>query len=189
MRQFVRSLPQHDRTKPILTPAVYEQYQPGFGAMLLNMLRNRNLNWVASTKVLYLLTGPILLSAATIGIVGHNRKELTPELLADFATLLGIPAGDLAALAGIEPPDVISPRDPTPVDMAELIWDARRRRLAGKSREQEDSSRRKYARNVSSKTAGWTAGLGGSTGRHNYGRWREQHAEIEGMRHDAVLDE
>lgn len=37
-------------------------------------------------------------SASTYGMVGHGRKELTPDLLADFATVLGIPADDLAVL-------------------------------------------------------------------------------------------
>ncbi|MEU8943679.1 hypothetical protein AB0C97_37465 [Streptomyces goshikiensis] len=88
------------------------------------MLGNRNLNWTASAKTLYHLTGR-LLAAATIGAIGHGRKEITPGLLADFATLLGIPTRDLAALTGIEPPDQTPPQNPAAADVAELIWDIR----------------------------------------------------------------
>jgi hypothetical protein len=40
-----------------------------------------------------------------IGLIGRARKEVTPALLTVFADALGIPAGDLAALAGMSPPE------------------------------------------------------------------------------------
>lgn len=59
-------------------------------------------------------------------MVGAGRKALTADLVADFATVLGIPAGDLAALTGTMPSaEPHSPR-PEAVGMAELIWDLRR---------------------------------------------------------------
>ncbi|MFD7263984.1 hypothetical protein [Streptomyces sp. NPDC059874] len=88
------------------------------------MLGNRNLNWTASAKTLYHLTGR-LLATATIGAIGHGRKEVTPDLLADFAILLGIHAHDLGALTGIDPPDQTPPQNPAAADVAELIWDIR----------------------------------------------------------------
>ena len=58
--------------------------------------------------------------------MGAGRKELTPGLLADYATVLGIPLADLAALTDIEPPDPPPPQNPAAPHVAELIWDVRR---------------------------------------------------------------
>lgn len=41
-----------------------------------------------------------MLSASTIGMIGHGRKPLTPELLAGFAAFLDVSARDLGALTG-----------------------------------------------------------------------------------------
>ncbi len=88
------------------------------------MLGNRNLNWTASAKTLYHLTGR-LLAAATIGAIGHGHKEVTPDLLADIATVLGIPSSDLAAMTGTKPPHQTLPPHPATADVAELIWNIR----------------------------------------------------------------
>ncbi|MFC9293805.1 hypothetical protein ACFTWH_35965 [Streptomyces sp. NPDC057011] len=55
---------------------------------------------MAGAQTFLALTGRYW-SAATYGQVGHGRVELTPDLVADFATVLGIRADDLAALTGI----------------------------------------------------------------------------------------
>ena len=60
------------------------------------MIRNRNLGWVAAAKALYLLGGSHPMSASTVGMLGRGRKGITPRLLADFAAVLGIDAGDLS---------------------------------------------------------------------------------------------
>ncbi|GAA2158425.1 hypothetical protein GCM10009760_61410 [Kitasatospora kazusensis] len=129
--RYARSLPQEDRTVPVRTPRSHEQYQLSFGAVLLHMLANRNLDWVSSAKVLYLLSG-LYVSASTIGGVGHGRVELARDLLADFAVVLGIRVGDLAAMAG---PAVevnarlgehIQRQHSAGPDMAELIAELRR---------------------------------------------------------------
>lgn len=126
LRQLVQSLPQRDRIAEALTLPVYEQYKPSFGATVVRMLRNRNLDWLSSAQILYALSGVGPLSAATIGAVGHGNKELSSELLAGFATVLAIPADDLAAMAGVE----LAPGAPQPhaaaKDVAELIWEIRR---------------------------------------------------------------
>lgn len=124
--RLVRSLPQWDRTQPVPPPQKREQYEPGFGAVLVRMLGNRNLDWSGGVWALGLLTRHLYLSAATIGMVGHGRKELTPDLLVGFATVLGIPADDLAAITGIEPAGDISPPNPAAAEVAELIWEVRR---------------------------------------------------------------
>jgi hypothetical protein len=127
LRQLVWSLPQEGRAHPVPPLPAYEQYQPGFGALLLGMFRNRNLDRSGAAGALARLTnGHVYLSPSTIGMVGDGRKELTPSLLAGFATGLGIAADDLAALVGIEPPRGAPPQDPAAADVAELIWDVRR---------------------------------------------------------------
>ena len=125
--EYARSLPQHARTRPVPVPKSYEQYPPGFGAQLMRMLSNRNLNWWQSAETFTRLTGGHLyLSAATVGAVGRDVNKLTPDLLAGFAVVLGIPAGDLAALGDVRLPDGRVPTYSVPVDVAVLIWEVRR---------------------------------------------------------------
>ena len=95
---------------------------PGFGGMLVRMLANRNLGWPSSVKVLYLLGGSFPMSAHVIGAVGHGRRELSPRILADFAAVLGISVGDLAAVGGISQPEEELPISPVAADAAALIW-------------------------------------------------------------------
>lgn len=124
--ELARVMPQQDRTRPVPAPKPYEEYPPGFGGVLLRMLRNRNLNWVSAAKTLYLLGGSHPMSASTVGMLGRGRKEMTPRLLADFAAVLGIDAGGLAAMGGIKLPPQELPVHPCAPEMAELIWEARR---------------------------------------------------------------
>ena len=125
--EYARSLPQHDRTQPVPVPKSYEQYPPGFGALLMRMLSTRNLNWWQSAETFARLTGgQLYLSAATVGALGHDVNRLTPGLLAGFALVLGIPVGDLMALGDIRLPDDGVPAYSVPADMAVLIWEVRR---------------------------------------------------------------
>jgi hypothetical protein len=121
---FTRSLARHDLAVPVPVPKSYEQYPPSFGALLLRMLGNRNLDWGSTAQLLYLLRG-LVLSGSTVGMVGHGRKEVDASLLAGFAAVLGIPAGELAALGGIDLRSDILPLDPAAGDIAELIWHTR----------------------------------------------------------------
>lgn len=126
LRSHVRRLP--DPVENHRPPALkaHEQYGPGAGGVIVRMLHNRNLNWLAATKILYEAGRAGPLSAATIGVIGHGRKRLTPELLIGFATVLAIPATDLAALLGIELRSRVPPVRPEAADLAGLIWDVRR---------------------------------------------------------------
>ncbi|MFI6405970.1 hypothetical protein [Streptomyces sp. NPDC050548] len=89
------------------------------------MIGNRNLNWSGTAKTFLCLTGRYW-SAATYGMVGHGLKELTPDLLVDFGTVLGVPVDTLSVLTGIDVPDGTPPQKPASADVAELIWDVRR---------------------------------------------------------------
>ena len=124
VRRFAASLPREDRTPPAPGPP-YERYPAGPGAVLMRMVRNRNLGRTATAQTFLLVTGRYW-SAATYGMVGAGRVELTPELLIDFSAVLGVPAGDLAALSGVTLPDGLAAPDPAATGVAELIWDVRR---------------------------------------------------------------
>lgn len=105
----------------------YHRYGPGFGAVLLGLTHSRNLSWTCTAKALYAVTdGRIYLAASTIGQVGRGTVEATPELVAGFAGVLGIPAPDLAALGGLRLPDGLPPLHPRAADVAAVIWEARR---------------------------------------------------------------
>ncbi|MFB7619340.1 hypothetical protein [Kitasatospora sp. NPDC056181] len=109
------------------TDRPHHRYEPGFGAVLLELAHSRNLTWTCTAKALYAVTdGRIYLSASTIGGIGRGTVEVTPELVAGFAGLLGIPARDLAALGGIRLPDDLPPLHPRAADVAAVIWEARR---------------------------------------------------------------
>ncbi len=70
----------------------------------MRLLANRNLRWSAGAQVFLYLTGRYW-SPATYAQVGHGLMELSPDLQADYATVLGIRADDLAVLTGIGLPD------------------------------------------------------------------------------------
>jgi len=125
LRQFAQSLPQQPRPESISATPEWKQYQRGFGAIMVKFLENRNLDWRPAVYVLHRMT-PLYLSAATIGSIGHGRKQLTPDELAEFSVVLGIAAGDLAALAGIELPAESERPDPSAAEIPGLIWAARR---------------------------------------------------------------
>ncbi|MFJ9545174.1 hypothetical protein [Streptomyces erythrochromogenes] len=125
LRAFARSLPREERARPAPPAPAYENYPAGPGGVLMRMARNRNLSWSATAKTFPLLTGRYW-SAATYGGVGHGSEPLAPGLVADFSTVLGVPAGTLAALTGVEPlPAAVEPGDGVR-GVAELVRDVRR---------------------------------------------------------------
>ena len=58
-------------------------------------------------------------------MIGRGRKELTPDLLAGFAALLDVPAGELFAFAGIDPPGEVDVPDSADIEFARLVWELR----------------------------------------------------------------
>ncbi|MEU7873508.1 XRE family transcriptional regulator [Dactylosporangium sp. NPDC049140] len=127
LHQLVKSLPQQPRPQgpPPPTPS-YQQYPSSVGGLVLRLLHNRNLNWIGSAKYLFGVGGGNMLSASTIGMIGHGKKTLTPELLAGFAAFLDISSRDLSALTGIDLTSAGPPIHPDSAEAAELIWNARR---------------------------------------------------------------
>ncbi|MGW6847939.1 hypothetical protein ACWGCK_04140 [Streptomyces virginiae] len=125
LRRLAAALPRQDRTRPTPEPRPWEQYPPGPGGLLMRLLANRNLGWSAGAKVFLSLTGRYW-SAATYGQVGWGEVELSPELQADYATVLGIPADDLAVLTGTGLPDGHRPPPRAAVEVAGLVRDVRR---------------------------------------------------------------
>ncbi|MFF9773540.1 hypothetical protein ACF1HJ_07670 [Streptomyces sp. NPDC013978] len=125
LHRFVVALPQAERTRPVPETPPARRYPPGPGALLMRLLENRNLDWPATAKTFGTVTDRYW-AASTFGQVGRGRKPLTPDLLADYAALLDIPADDLSALTGIPLPTTPSTPKLDAPGIAELIWELRR---------------------------------------------------------------
>ncbi|MBL7500251.1 hypothetical protein I6A84_31115 [Frankia sp. CNm7] len=124
LRRYVRSLPQLDG-RQLSPPRRHERFPPGPGGVMMRLFANRNLDQFGAAEVLAWLT-PVYLSGSTYGRIGHGYKELTPGLLAGFATVLDVEFDDLAAVAGLESGSVRRTPDPVAADIARMIWDLRR---------------------------------------------------------------
>ncbi|MBB4958311.1 hypothetical protein [Micromonospora polyrhachis] len=122
LHEFVRSLPEHPPVWPPAPP--HHSYPLGPGEIMLRLLLNRNIR-PYSPKVLYLIGDGPVVSYSTMAMLGPGRTRLTPQYVTAFATVLGIPDDDLAAVAG-----VAAATDPrlhrNHVELARLAWDARR---------------------------------------------------------------
>ncbi|MFB9542414.1 helix-turn-helix domain-containing protein [Micromonospora sagamiensis] len=127
LHELIRAMPQQPRPPgpPPSTPP-YRRYPNGAGSLVLRLLHNRNLNWLGAAKYLFGIGRRDMLSASTIGMIGHGRKTLTPELLAGFAAFLDISPHDLHALTGIDLASAGRPVHPDAAEVAALIWNARR---------------------------------------------------------------
>ncbi|ANZ40694.1 hypothetical protein BBK82_36560 [Lentzea guizhouensis] len=121
LRTTLAGLPQLERTVPARVPTAHHIYATSQepGAVVMRMLGNRNLGWTVIAKLLLVVTGRYW-AAATCGGVGRGVKELTPDLLADFGTVLDIASADLARLTGVTPSRRADP------GVSSLIWDLRR---------------------------------------------------------------
>ncbi|MFF8027391.1 hypothetical protein ACFZDJ_41090 [Streptomyces sp. NPDC007896] len=143
--QQIRLLPQEER-RSSFAPKPLIPLAGGPSTWVIRMLQYRNLNWMGMAQTLAFVT-PTYLSAATYGVIGSGRKELTPRLVTDFAVLLGIDASDLAALTGVFLREVPPSPSPEAVDAAALLWEARRlsavqaRHVAELARALRDNSR------------------------------------------------
>ncbi|MFJ8863786.1 hypothetical protein ACIRD8_35935 [Streptomyces sp. NPDC102451] len=121
--RLIRSLPQEER--PSVFGAKRLASHAGPGGRVIRMLHYRNLSRMGIAKLLAVVT-PTYLSAATYGVIGDGRKELTPRLVTDFAALLGVNARELAALTGIHLREEPPPPASDAMDAAVLLWETRR---------------------------------------------------------------
>ncbi|GAB3006894.1 hypothetical protein [Saccharothrix stipae] len=124
VHELLRTMVGQAGTQPTGELEYDKWFMPGFGAVLLRLFGNRNMGVSAAVKVLYMLAGFGPWSASTLNIVGRGRK-VPGDLVAASAVVLGIPAGDLAALAGVQLPEQARPTDPAASEASELIWEAR----------------------------------------------------------------
>lgn len=127
LHELVRSLPRLPRPAGPATPAPPRHSYPNCpGGLVLRLLYNRNLDWKGVAAYLYGLGGGQMLSVSTIGLIGHGRKALTPDLLAGFGAVLDIASADLSALTGVDISALDGRIHPDAGQAAELIWSARR---------------------------------------------------------------
>ncbi|MEV6055414.1 hypothetical protein [Streptomyces sp. NPDC052107] len=122
LRGFVASLPQEKPPTPASVTVPYAG-ATGPGALLMRLVHNRNLGLGSVAKTFALLTGRYW-SAATYGVLARGGKDVTADLLADFAAVLGVAAPDLAALTGALACE--APATAAAAGLGELIWDVRR---------------------------------------------------------------
>ncbi|MGV9271235.1 hypothetical protein ACWDRR_42105 [Kitasatospora sp. NPDC003701] len=141
LRAFVASLPPARQVGRIEgLPASAPAADPSSaGNLLMRMVTSRNLGWTGTAKVFRQLTGRYWMSDA-YGRIASGAEALTPELVADFATVLGLPAGDLAALLGMPLPPEASRPDDAVADGALLLRGLRRLGVE-QLREAEDLAR------------------------------------------------
>jgi hypothetical protein len=122
--RFMRSLPVEFPARP--GPPSYDRYLPGPSAMVLRLLKNRNIDPGQCAKLLLLVGGGPYVSHATVPRLGNRTVALTAEYVTGFAHLLGISPGDLAAVTGVGPPVDSVWAHPDRVELAEMAWAARR---------------------------------------------------------------
>ncbi|MFI7298952.1 hypothetical protein [Streptomyces sp. NPDC050121] len=168
VHQLIEQMPLDREERPSAPPFIHDQHEAGFGAMIANLLcSNRNLQSpTAAAKILALLTeGRVYLAASTISGIGRGRVPLTPKLVVGFATALGIPAGDLAAITGVDLPEPPPPDNPLAAEMAGLLWNCRRLTTTQVGHVRDE------ARSMLAAISDDAAGEDWNRVHHHHGRW------------------
>jgi hypothetical protein len=131
IRETAEQLPRLPHIRPADPPRTYNKGDGGYGEMLVTLLcANRNLHSPSAAARILGVLGGVVLAAATINSLRGGRVPLKPIWLVGFATTLGIPATDLAAITGIDISGIgvceaARPDDLLPAEMAELLWTCR----------------------------------------------------------------
>ncbi|MGW5350658.1 hypothetical protein ACWERV_09070 [Streptomyces sp. NPDC004031] len=120
----MRALPDEEASGAPFGRPTDDGYRHTPGGRIVRMLRHRNLSRSGIAHVLGACT-PTYLSAATYHAIRTERTELTPRLVTDFGTVLGIDAHELALLTGGPHPGPSS-TGPVEGEEAALLWAARR---------------------------------------------------------------
>lgn len=117
----VRAMPLIPSAEP---PAPIKDYPHRSGGMLLRLLANRNIPPWSSALLCRVGGGPYVANS-TIFQLGQGGVKLTPHYVTAFGHLLGIDAGDLAALTRVGPPVESTRLHPQRAQLAQLAWDSR----------------------------------------------------------------
>jgi hypothetical protein len=120
---LIGSLPVRPEAVPETPPG--DRYQDVPGAMLLRLVRNRNIRPYNARLLMLIGDGPYV-SPSTVAGLGVGRVVITPQYVTAFAHLLGYRPGDIVALTGVGPVVDDARRHPASVELAALAWQARR---------------------------------------------------------------
>lgn len=120
MNELIRSMPVEPRSES----APVDDPPDGPGAMLLRLLRNRNIR--PGARILAEIGGGPYVSDSTVAMLGTGRVVITPQYVTAFAHLLGYAPGDMVALTGVGPVFEDAPAHPASDEIAALAWSARR---------------------------------------------------------------
>jgi hypothetical protein len=121
LHELVQSLP----VQPRQQPAPADDFPEIPGALLLRLLRNRNIR-PYNAYILAAVGGGPYVSDATIAGLGTGHIVITPQYVTAFAHLLGYSPEDMVALAGVGPAANDAPVHPASHEIAALAWNARR---------------------------------------------------------------
>jgi hypothetical protein len=117
----VRSMP----AQPPTEPAPLDDFPEGPGAMLLRLLRNRNIR-PHNARLLHDISGCLYVSDSTVWLLGSGHTTITRQFVTAFALLLGYAPDDMAGLIGFGPAAESPHAHPAGAEIAALAWNARR---------------------------------------------------------------
>jgi hypothetical protein len=118
-----RRMPRDEVAAELATYELRRGPSAGFGGVVIRLLQNRNFNWYSIMCVMELVTDQ-LMSMSEYARIGAGRREVSPAQIANFAIVLGIDAGAMAALSGVDAA-VIREADDLQREISGLIWDMR----------------------------------------------------------------
>jgi hypothetical protein len=121
LETLVRSLPE----RPCSGSAPDDDYLDTPGALLLRLLRNRNIRPGNAEILMAVGDGPYV-SSSTVAELGRGRVVITPQYVTAFAHVLGYQPGDVVALTGVGPVVEDAQVHPASAEIAALAWQARR---------------------------------------------------------------
>ncbi|MDG4801998.1 hypothetical protein [Micromonospora sp. WMMD980] len=120
LKALVRSLP----VQPPDESQSADDYPDTPGALLLRLLRNRNIH-PQNAQILQVVGNGPYVSDSTVAMLGPGKATITPQYVTAFAHLLGYPPGDMVALTGIGPVVEDARPHPASAEIAALAWHAR----------------------------------------------------------------
>jgi transcriptional regulator with XRE-family HTH domain len=111
--------------QPRTGSAPADDYPDTPGALVLRLLRNRNIRPYNARILKAVGDGPYV-SDSTVAGLGPGRVVITAQYVTAFAYLLGYPPGDVVAVTGVGPVVENAKIHPASAEIAALAWQARR---------------------------------------------------------------